>query len=86
MEFFRNKSAARPKVPKALLEKKALFLNSIKTEQKKNAKLTLKVNQKCIGDIRQKNIHIVSGFNQTNNLTDSLCRNGTNMWWKSWKK
>ena len=68
-EPIRNRSANAPKVPKALLEKKALFLQSIKTEQKKNAKLTLKVNQKCIGDIRKnKNVHVVSGLKLVSDL------------------
>lgn len=66
MDLFRRRSKDGPAVPKALLEKKALFLQSIKTEQMRNARLTLKVNQKCIGDIqssgdiRSKHSHVVS--------------------------
>ena len=42
--IFRRRNKDDPKVPKALLEKKALFLQNIKTEQMRNARLTLKVN------------------------------------------
>ena len=83
-----KESGARRKVPKALLKQKQQFLDTLKMEQIRSAKQTIKINQERLKEEHKESdvlksvsksrlLKMVSGISSA--VTISVCRNGTSL-------